>query len=183
MSNKSSPSCLIMAVLFGVGVMTIPAYAVGGGTTSTTIIPTCKKNMVWDKKTRKCVKVKKSSRLDDNNIYEGARDLAFNKRYEEAITLLKLAENKNDPRILNYLGYSNRKLGRVEQGLVYYQAALKVDPDYTLVMEYMGEAFLQLDQVDKAREQLTAIEKRCGVNCREYTMLDTEIKRYLSRKG
>ncbi len=46
-------------------------------------------------------------------------------------------------------------------------------------MEYMGEAFLQLGQVDKAREQLTAIERRCGVDCREYALLDAEIKRYL----
>ncbi len=137
--------------------------------------------MVWDKKKRKCVKVKKSSKLNDNNIYEAARDLAYNRRYEEAIAVLKLAKNPNDPRILNYMGYSNRKLGRVEEGLVYYQAALKADPDYTLVMEYMGEAFLQLNQVDKAREQLAAIKDRCGVKCHEYTMLDAEIKRHLTQ--
>ena len=183
MSYKSSPSRLVMAALIGVGALTIPAYAAGGGGGGDNgiVTPTCKKKMVWDKKKRKCVKAKKSSKLDDNNIYEAARDLAYNRRYEEAITLLKMAKNQNDPRILNYMGYSNRKLGRVEEGLTYYQAALKADPDYTLVMEYMGEAFLQLNQVDKAREQLTAIEKRCGVTCREYTMLEAEINRHLSQ--
>jgi len=167
---------LAFAVTVGTVGLTAPSFAAGGGG-STTSTPTCKKNLVWDKSKKKCVKIKKSN-LDDDNIYESARDLAYHQRYEEAIELLNLASNKSDPRILNYLGYSNRKLGRVEKGLTYYQAALKVDPDYTLVMEYMGEAFLQLGQVDKAKAQLAAIELRCGTDCREYAMLDKQIKAY-----
>ena len=157
------------------------AYAAGSGSSNTTVTPTCKKGLAWDKKKRKCVKVEQSGQLDDNNLFEAARDLAYNKRYDEAINLLNLAQNQDDPRILNFLGYSHRKLGMVEKGLTYYTAALKEDPDYTLVMEYMGEAFLQLGQVDKAREQLAEIEKRCGTDCREYAMLQTEIDKYLAQ--
>ena len=62
--------------------------------------------------------------------------------YDEAIKVLALAADKTDPRILNYLGYSHRKAGRVLVGLGYYQEALRNDPDYTLVREYMGEAHL-----------------------------------------
>jgi len=151
-----------------------PVYSAGDGGTSTT--PTCRKGKVWDKQKKKCVRAKKSSGLSDDNLFEAARDLAYHKRYGEAITVLKLAENQGDPRILNYLGYSNRKLGRVETGLKYYRTALKADPDYTLVRGYMGEAFLQLGQVDKAREQLAEIEKRCGTDCREYAMLKEQIE-------
>ncbi len=150
-----------------------PAYAAGGE--STTVTPTCKKGKIWDKKKKKCITAKKSSGLSDDNLFEAARDLAYHQRYDEAINVLKLAENQNDPRILNYLGYSNRKLGRVEAGLAYYRTALKADPDYTLVREYMGEAFLQLGQVDKAEEQLAEIERRCGTDCREYAMLKERI--------
>ena len=157
------------------------ALAAGSGSSNATVTPTCKKGLAWDKKKKKCVKVEQSGQLDDNNLFEAARDLAYNKRYDEAINLLNLAQNQNDPRILNFLGYSHRKLGMVEKGLTYYTAALKEDPDYTLVMEYMGEAFLQLGQVDKAREQLAEIEKRCGTDCREYAMLQTEIDRYMAQ--
>jgi len=149
-----------------------PVYAASDDTSTT---PTCKRGKVWDKRKKKCVKAKKSSGLSDDNLYEAARDLAYHQRYGEAITVLKLAENQDDPRILNYLGYSNRKLGRVETGLKYYRTALKADPNYTLVREYMGEAFLQLGQIDKAREQLTEIERRCGTDCREYAMLKEQI--------
>ena len=130
---------------------------------------------MWDKKKKKCVKQEKSSNLSDDNLYEAARDLAYHGRYDEAVTVLKLAQNQNDPRILNYLGYSTRKMGNVEKGLTYYRAALAVNPNYTLAREYMGEAFLQLGQTDKALEQLSAIERICGTNCREYAMLKDQI--------
>ena len=183
MLNNVIKSTLAVSIMIGGMSVAGFAYAAGsdGGSSTTTVTPTCKKGKVWDKSKRKCVEAEESSQLDDDNLFEAARDLAYNKRYEEAIHVLKLAENQDDPRILNYLGYSHRKLGMVEKGLTYYSAALKEDPDYTLVMEYMGEAFLQLNQVDKAREQLAEIEKRCGKDCREYTMLETEINRHLAQ--
>ena len=86
---------------------------------------------------------------------------------------------KTDPRILNYLGYSHRKAGRVTVGLGYYQVALRHNPDYTLVREYMGEAYLQQGNVEAAKEQLTEIEKRCGKGCEEYAELAKQIDDYL----
>jgi len=166
------------AALAGVIGFITPTFAAGDS--NSTVTPTCAQGKVWDKAKKKCVVPQQSGQLDDDNLYEAARDLAYNRRYEEAINVLELAQNQNDPRILNYLGYSNRKLGRVEAGLTYYRAALKEDPNYTLVREYMGEAFLQLGQVDKARVQLSEIEKRCGRDCREYSMLNEQIKLYVT---
>ena len=82
------------AVIVGLAAMQ-PVYAAGEGTTTTT--PSCKKKHVWDKRRKKCVKVKKTSNLSDDNIYDAARDLAYSKRYEEAITILQLAKNKQEP--------------------------------------------------------------------------------------
>ncbi|MEM8750771.1 MAG: tetratricopeptide repeat protein [Pseudomonadota bacterium] len=175
---RISATALAASMMIG-WVATVPSYAAGGGTTNTTV--TCKKGKVFDRKKKKCVKAKKSSGLSDENLFEAGRNLAYLGRYDEALNVLHLADNKSDPRILNFLGYSTRKLGRIEEGLGYYQAAVKADPDYTLVREYMGEAFLQLGQVDKAREQLNEIANRCGTNCAEYAMLETEINKYVAR--
>jgi len=150
----------------------------GGGQTVTQ----CKKGEVWDKKKEKCVKAQRGA-LDDESIYEAGRDLANAERYDEAIAVLELAANPNDPRVLNYLGYSNRKLGRVELGLKYYKAALAAKPDYTLVREYLGEAHLQMGNLREAKEQLAEIERLCGgTTCEEYRDLSEEIAEF-EQKG
>jgi len=156
-----------------------PAMGTGGsGTTPPTpITKKCKKGMVWDKKKKKCLKIK-SGLMDDNSLYEVGRDLAYWERYDEAITVLSFIQNKNDPRVLNFLGFSHRKMGRVQVGLGYYRKALRIDPDYTLVREYMGEAFLQIGDLASAKEQLREIELRCGKGCSEYAMLSKQIADY-----
>lgn len=129
----------------------------------------CKKGEVWDKKKQKCVKAETS--LPQDMIYEGGYDLAMAGRYEDAIRLLSLAPDKNDPRVLNYLGYSHRKAGRVQVGLGYYEEALRANPDYVLAREYMGEAYLTIGDVASARGQLDEIAHRAGTASPEYATL------------
>lgn len=146
------------------------AFSVGDGGGGQT--QNCGSGKVKDKN-GKCVDQR--SQLDDETIYEAGRDLAMQGRYGEAITVLGLAANKADPRILNYLGYAHRKSGRITVGLGYYQEALRIDPNYVRAREYMGEAYLSLGDVASAKNQLTEIEKRCGKDCREYTLLADQI--------
>ena len=178
--SRPTPAIILSLVLGATFALpTSPALAAGGGGTSTT--PECARGKVWSRSKKRCVRVKKSSGLTDDNLFEAARGFAYSGRYADALEVLALVGNADDPRVLNYKGYATRKLGRVEEGLAYYRAALRIDPDYTLVREYMGEAFLTLGQVDKAREQLAEIGKRCGTDCREYGMLDREIQAHSKR--
>jgi tetratricopeptide (TPR) repeat protein len=89
--------------------------------------------------------------------------------------MLGLVADKNDPRVLNMLGFSHRKSGRIEVGLGYYQEALAANPDFVLAREYMGEAFLTLGDLASAKGQLSEIEKRCGKGCAEYAALERQI--------
>ena len=157
-----------------------PAFTAGegGGGGSDGGSTKCKKGEVWDKKLKKCV-APKYGMLDDDNIYEAGHDLAMAGRYDEAIAVLSLAENKQDPRILNYLGYSHRHSGRVTVGLGYYEEALRINPDYTLVREYLGEAHLQIGDLAGAQQQLMEIEKRTGKGSREYGMLSEQIDHFM----
>ncbi|TKT80386.1 tetratricopeptide repeat protein [Aquamicrobium sp. LC103] len=152
----------------------VPAFAAGGGGGADPATTQCTKGKVWDKQQGKCVDPGQGY-IDTDSVYETGRALAEAKRYGEAITVLSIAADRGDPRILNYLGYSHRKQGRVQVGLGYYQEALNVDPDYTLVREYMGEAYLQLGDVAAASGQLLEIEKRCGRECAEYSELSEQI--------
>ena len=167
----------VLSLMTAIPLLVQPAQSAGSGGGSETTTE-CKQGEVWDQEKKKCV-VPGQGKLDDDSIYEAGRDLAMHGRYGEAITVLSFAADKSDPRILNYLGYSHRKAGRVLVGLGYYQEALRANPDYTLVREYMGEAHLQLGDVASAREQLSEIEKRCGTGCAEYVELSEQIDAYL----
>jgi len=171
---------LAASALLVLPLLAAPAFTAGGDGGSSDNQNQCKNGKVWDKKTKKCVNPQRGA-VDDDSLYAAGRYLAEQGRYGEAITILSLADDKTDPRILNYLGYSHRKAGRVTVGLGYYQEALRHDPNYTLVREYMGEAYLQQGNVEAAMEQLTEIEKRCGKGCREYALLAEQIDAY--RKG
>lgn len=168
----------LAAAALALPLLAAPAFAAGGGGGGGDGNTQCPTGKVYDKKTKKCVN-QQSGVVDDDSLYEAGRYLAEQGRYGEAITVLSLAADKTDPRILNYLGYSHRKAGRITVGLGYYQEALRHDPDYTLVREYMGEAYLQQGDVEAAREQLAEIEKRCGKGCEEYALLAEQIELYV----
>jgi len=51
----------------------------------------------------------------------------------------------------SYAGYVQRKLGRYDEALRSYEAALKLKPDYIYAIEYQGEAYLGLNDFTRAR--------------------------------
>ena len=166
--------------------LALPAFAAGDGgsgssgasSTSTAEETKCKETegKVWNKKTKKCENAQEGS-LDIDSIYETARHLATIGRYDEAIVLLYPVSDRQDKRVLNYLGYSWRKSGHVDLGLKYYRQALAIDPDYVLVREYMGEALIQKGDIEGAKAQLQEIATRCGETCEPYTALKAELKK------
>jgi tetratricopeptide (TPR) repeat protein len=113
----------------------------------------------------------RKSELDDDELFYAGYWLARKGDFALAAHYLRQARNEADPRILTYLGYSLRKLGRAEEAMRYYTRALAANPDYVVARAYMGEAFLEQGQRDKAAEQLAEIERRCGTGCIEYREL------------
>jgi tetratricopeptide (TPR) repeat protein len=135
----------------------------------------CKKDgRVWDMKKLVCQNAQSGS-LDDESIYEAGREFALDGRYDEAISTLNYVANAQDKRVLNYLGYSYRKSGHVDVGLTYYKQALAIDPDYTLVREYLGEALIQMGDISGAKGQLAEIKNRCKGACPEYAELAEQL--------
>jgi tetratricopeptide (TPR) repeat protein len=135
----------------------------------------CKKGEVWDKKAKKCVK-KSSVILPDDELYRQGAALALAGQYDRALEVLALVKNQNDPRVLNYTGYSNRKLGRLDTAFGYYKKALDIDPNFVLAREYLGEGYVAAGRIDLAKGQLTEIAARCGTTCEEYQELAEHIE-------
>jgi tetratricopeptide (TPR) repeat protein len=131
----------------------------------------CENGQIWDEKKAECVNPQ-SGALSDDTLYGAARELAYDGQYDNALKVLAVAENQNDPRILNYKGFANRKAGRMEEGMAYYQAALAIDPDYILARSYMGQALVSEGDFLGARDQLLEIEARGGRDTWAYAALE-----------
>ena len=97
------------------------------------------------------------------------------KLYEEAFSKLQKAnkKDKDNPDILNYMGFTSRKSGNFDQAEKFYLKGLSLDPKHNGINEYLGELYVQTNRIDKAKERLEVL-KNC--NCDEYQELELIIK-------
>ena len=75
----------------------------------------------------------------------------------------------------NLLGYSLRNLKKYDESLVAYKQALTLDPKHKGAHEYIGIAYVQMGQLDKAKEHLASLDKICPLSCEEYRDLKKAI--------
>ena len=111
--------------------------------------------------------------------YASAEKKVKAEKYADAIPLLEKVI-KADPKnanAYNYLGYSYRKLGHLDQALGYYEKALAINPNHRGANEYLGELYLEMKQVDKAKERLNILSTACN-GCEEYVELKEKIEAY-----
>ena len=100
-------------------------------------------------------------------------------KYEDGLKRLKKAEEKmpHDADLLNYMGFAYRKLGENAQSLDYYQRALRENPSHLGANEYLGELYLQMNDLPKAEAQLAVLKTLCDA-CEELKTLDKAIADY-----
>jgi cytochrome c-type biogenesis protein CcmH/NrfG len=65
------------------------------------------------------------------------------------------------------LGYTLRKTGDFKTSLTYYTKALELQPDHKAAREYLGELYVETGNLDKANEQLAALQRLCPDGCEE----------------
>ena len=114
--------------------------------------------------------VKRAGKLERKDKLDKAKKL-----YSQAFNKLEKAhkKNKKDPDILNYMGYTSRKVGNFEVAEKFYLQGLSIKPNHNGINEYLGELYVQTNRINKANERL-AILKNC--NCDEYKDLELIIK-------
>jgi tetratricopeptide (TPR) repeat protein len=113
--------------------------------------------------------------MGDEELYEQGKLLATESEYDWALEVLALITKQDDAKVLNYIGYSNRKAGRLETGIEAYKKALTIDPNFVQAREYLGEAYILAGKKDLAMVELGEIKTRCGETCAEYAELQKAI--------
>jgi tetratricopeptide (TPR) repeat protein len=125
-----------------------------------------------------------SSRPSVNDLYRKAQKSIEAKRYREAIPDLEaiIKERSNHADALNLLGYSHRKLSEYDVSVRYYMRALTADPKHRGANEYLGEAYLEQNNLPEAEARLTRLNELCGMDCKEYKALAESVANYKAGK-
>src|SRR5262245_51257046 len=74
-----------------------------------------------------------------------ARALVDAQKYDDALPALQKLDQQspNNPDILNLIGFSLRKTGKMTEALDYYNRALAINPHHRGANEYLGELYLE----------------------------------------
>jgi tetratricopeptide (TPR) repeat protein len=118
------------------------------------------------------------------DTYKQAKDLVDAKEFAKAIPLLEQTLHDKGPSAdaLNLLGFSYRKLGDTNKGLDYYLQALKLEPNHLGANEYLGELYLELNDLAKAEDRLQVLKQACG-SCEESQDLQEAVAAFKKAHG
>jgi len=123
------------------------------------------------------------TRLDPD--YAAGKAALEAKNWEAAIRSLSSAalRDTRNADLQNYLGYAYRHTGQMDLAFKHYGRALELNPRHRGAHEYVGEAYLIVNNPTKAAEHLAALEKICLLPCEEYEDLKAKLEAYRARRS
>jgi tetratricopeptide (TPR) repeat protein len=89
--------------------------------------------------------------------------------------LVPLMETNQHADVYNYYAFSLRKTGDLANAATYYRKALDFDANHLGALEYQGEMFVELGQIDKANANLAKLVRLCPQGCEEREDLEKAI--------
>jgi tetratricopeptide (TPR) repeat protein len=91
--------------------------------------------------------------------------------YASAIEQLKALGHDDSAAVANLIGYSYRKLGDYKVSQVWYERALKADPNHVKTWQYYGLWQVEQGNRDQAQYHLNKIAQLTGTASEEYRSL------------
>jgi tetratricopeptide (TPR) repeat protein len=117
---------------------------------------------------------------------EQARAAIQKKDWPAAQSILRdaVARDSSNADYNNLYAYSIRKGANPDMSLVFkhYNQALSIDPRHKGAHEYLGEAYLMVGNVGKAKEHLQQLDQICFFPCREFSELKTAISEFETKQ-
>ena len=118
----------------------------------------------------------------------GARDPDFaagkvameKKDWKEAVrrfqqTALREPDNAD---VQNFLGFGFRHLGQFDLAFTHYKRAIELNPRHRGAHEYIGEAYLMVNDLPNAEKHLATLREICLLPCEELADLEKAVKRH-----
>ena len=97
--------------------------------------------------------------------------------YAGAIVQLKALGHDDSAAVANLIGYSYRKLGDYKVAQIWYERALKADPNHVKTWQYYGLWQVEQGNRDQAQYHLNRIAELAGTDSEEYRSLAAALKK------
>jgi len=132
----------------------------------------------------------KSKKKKSSEVKPGIEDTAFasgyraayatiydRNDYASAIGQLKALGRDDSAAVANLIGYSYRKLGDYKVAQIWYERALKADPNHVKTWQYYGLWQVEQGNRDQAQYHLNRIAALSGTGSEEYRSLAAALER------
>jgi tetratricopeptide (TPR) repeat protein len=132
----------------------------------------------------------KSKKKKTSELNPGIEDAAFARGYRAAyatiydrndyvgaIGQLKALGHDDIAAVANLLGYSYRKLGDYKVSQIWYERALKADPNHVKTWQYYGLWQVEQGNRDQAQYHLSRIAALAGTGSEEYRSLAAALEK------
>jgi len=115
-----------------------------------------------------------------SDLLAPARAQIAEKNWPAAIEELKKVNATSSADWNNLMGYSLRKAdpANLAEAEKFYNEALRIEPKHRGALEYSGELYLMMGNLDMAEQRLAALDKACFLPCEEYSDLKRAVARY-----
>ena len=97
--------------------------------------------------------------------------------YAAAIGQLKALGHDDNASVATLIGYSYRKLGDYKVSQIWYERALKADPDHVKTWQYYGLWQVEQGNRDQAQYHLSKIASLAGTGSEEYRSLAAALEK------
>ena len=165
---------LLTLAMFTVALVAVPllsAYAAGGDNPAPPASDTKKEKKKGDK----------NSAIDDPKFlagYHAAYATIYDRNdYAAAIAQLKSLGHDDRADVANLIGYSYRKLGDYKVSQIWYERALKADPNHVKTWQYYGLWQVEQGNRDQAQYHLNRIAALAGTDSEEYRSLAAALEK------
>jgi tetratricopeptide (TPR) repeat protein len=131
-----------------------------------------------------------SKKKKSSEVKPGSQDTAFASGYREAyaaiydrgdyagaIAQLKALGRDDSAPVANLIGYSYRKLGDYKVSQIWYERALKADPDHVKTWQYYGLWQVEQGNREQAQYHLNRIAALTGTGSEEYRSLAAALEK------
>ena len=114
--------------------------------------------------------------IDKSMILKFINQGEYKKAKKNLLVIIK--KDEGDAEAYNLLGYTERQLQNYILAIEFYKKALTINNDFIGAHHYIAMAYLELDDIEKAKYHLNQLDLICLFGCEDYFEVKNKIEFY-----